>query len=96
MAHAVVPLLPAERTDVGTRNLDWKSDAACRTVDTSIFFPESEAAAAPALAVCARCPVREQCLDFALETRQHDGIWGGATETERRRLRRARSRSRAA
>ncbi len=81
---------------MGTRNLDWKSDAACRTVDTSIFFPESETAAAPALAVCARCPVRDQCLDFALETRQHDGIWGGATETERRRLRRTRSRSRAA
>ncbi len=78
---------------MGNRNLEWKSDAACRTVDTSIFFPENEAAAAPALAVCARCPVREQCLDFALETRQHDGIWGGATETERRRLRRTRTRA---
>lgn len=78
---------------MATRNLEWKSDAACRTVDTSIFFPETEAAAAPALAVCARCPVREQCLDFALETRQHDGIWGGATETERRRLRRTRTRA---
>lgn len=81
---------------MGTRNLEWKADAACRTVDTSIFFPETEAAAAPALAVCARCPVREQCLDFALDTRQNDGIWGGATEIERRRLRRTRTRTRAA
>lgn len=81
---------------VGTRNLEWKSAAACRTVDTSIFFPDNDAAAAPALAVCARCPVREECLDFALQTRQHEGIWGGTTESERRRLRRARTRRQAA
>lgn len=71
-----------------TRNLDWKADAACRTLDTALFFPDSEAETAPALAVCAGCPVREACLDFALRTRQNDGVWGGHTEPERRRLRR--------
>lgn len=71
-----------------TRNLDWKSDAACRDLDVDLFFPETEAASGPALAVCASCPVREACLDFALRTRQDDGVWGGHTETERKRLRR--------
>lgn len=70
--------------------LDWKERAACRTLDTSLFFPESESDAGPAKEVCAQCPVREACLEFALLTRQHDGVWGGLTETERRRLRRRR------
>ena len=68
----------------------WRPQAACRDSDTEVFFPESDADAAPALAICAACPVREACLDFALATNQADGIWGGATETERRRLRRRR------
>ena len=71
-----------------TRNLDWKADAACRDLDLDLFFPDSEADSAPALAVCAVCPVRQACLDFALRTRQKDGVWGGHTETERKRLRR--------
>ena len=71
-----------------TRNLDWKLDAACKDLDTDLFFPDSEANAGPALEVCASCPVRQQCLDFALLTRQDDGVWGGHTESERRRLRR--------
>ena len=71
-----------------TRNLDWKADAACRDLDIDLFFPDSESDSAPALAVCAVCPVREECLDFAIRTRQHDGVWGGHTETERKRIRR--------
>lgn len=68
----------------------WRLDAACRTVDTTIFFPDSEEKSGPAVAICATCPVREECLEFALATRQDDGVWGGLTETERRRLRRRR------
>jgi WhiB family redox-sensing transcriptional regulator len=76
--------------------LDWKLKAACRDLDTSLFFPDSEADAAPAQEVCAGCPVRAECLEFALATRQHDGVWGGLTETERRRLRRRGSTEKAA
>jgi WhiB family redox-sensing transcriptional regulator len=79
-----------------TRNLDWKADAACRDLDTDIFFPDNDANAAPALEVCASCPVRQACLDFALSTRQNDGVWGGHTETERRKLRRRLGRTAAA
>ncbi len=73
------------RTDIR-----WREGAACRDLDTNTFFPETDEGAEFALAVCATCPVREQCLEFALATRQDDGVWGGMTETERRRLRRRR------
>ncbi len=69
---------------------DWRLDAACRDLDTAIFFPEMEEAVAAAKAVCATCPVREACLEFALITRQDDGVWGGLDENERRRVRRRR------
>ena len=69
---------------------EWRQDAACRDLDTAIFFPETDGAAAAAKAVCATCPVREACLQFALITRQDDGVWGGLDENERRRLRRRR------
>jgi WhiB family transcriptional regulator, redox-sensing transcriptional regulator len=68
----------------------WRQHAACRDLDTNVFFPLSDDEAAPAKAVCATCPVREDCLEFALATRQSDGVWGGLTESERRRLRRRR------
>jgi len=66
----------------------WRRQAACRDMDTDIFFPLTDEEAGPAKAVCATCPVRAECLQFALASRQHDGVWGGLTETERRRLRR--------
>ncbi|HEV7887100.1 MAG TPA: WhiB family transcriptional regulator [Acidimicrobiales bacterium] len=71
--------------------LDWKQKAACRDLDTSLFFPDSESDAPEALEVCAICPVRDECLEFALSTRQHDGVWGGTTESERKRIRRRRA-----
>ena len=64
---------------------EWREDAACRDLDTAIFFPETDEATAAAKAVCATCPVREACLQFALVTRQDDGVWGGLDENERRR-----------
>lgn len=73
------------RTDIG-----WRQDAACRDLETNIFFPNTDADAGPARQICDVCPVREQCLEFAMATRQEDGVWGGLTEAERRRLRRRR------
>jgi len=71
--------------------MTWRARAACRNLDTEIFFPDSEADAGPALSVCATCPVRNECLDWAIATRQHDGVWGGTTESERKRIRRRRA-----
>ncbi len=70
---------------------DWRESGACRKADTALFFPVSDDAAGPAKAICAICPVREQCLRFALANREEQGVWGGLTETERRRIRRRRT-----
>jgi WhiB family transcriptional regulator, redox-sensing transcriptional regulator len=65
----------------------WLSAAACRSTDPELFFPLSESGKAleqiaEAKVICAACPVRHQCLEFALRTRSQ-GIWGGLTELER-------------
>jgi WhiB family redox-sensing transcriptional regulator len=67
-------------------NLAWRQRAACRGVDPDIFYPASDEEAEAAKAICAQCPVREACLEYALANRERDGVWGGATERERRRI----------
>ncbi len=76
-------------------NQHWRAAAACTGLDPVIFYPASDddAEAAPAKAVCGECIVREPCLEFALAVREKDGVWGGATERERRRLIRQRRRT---
>ncbi len=68
----------------------WRDQAACAGSDLELFFPagEDEESAAPAKAICAICPVREDCLNYAISTNQPEGVWGGMTGPERRRLRR--------
>jgi WhiB family transcriptional regulator, redox-sensing transcriptional regulator len=71
----------------------WRELAACRDYDPELFFPIGKtglgrAEVRQAKAVCAGCPVREQCLEFALGTGQEFGVWGGYDEDERRVLRR--------
>jgi WhiB family transcriptional regulator, redox-sensing transcriptional regulator len=74
--------------------MNWDADAACRSAEPEVFFPEttSSRAIAAAKLVCNGCPVRAKCLEFALETRLDHGVWGGLTENERRSLRRSRQR----
>ena len=61
--------------------------AACRGADPDLFFPERGESAEPARQVCAQCPVREPCLDYAIANTIVHGIWGGLSERERRALR---------
>ena len=74
-------------------NLSWRQHAACRGADPDIFYPSSDEEAEEAKAICATCPVRQACLEHALANRERDGVWGGATERERRRLIRQRRKS---
>lgn len=67
----------------------WHRDAACAEHPTVTFFPTRGEDIRPALAVCAGCLVRSECLAHALEHDEHHGIWGGTSERQRRRLRRA-------
>ena len=65
----------------------WRELAACRGTDLEVFFPGRGESAGPARQVCAACPVRQPCLDYAITNRIVHGIWGGLTERERRALR---------
>jgi WhiB family redox-sensing transcriptional regulator len=65
----------------------WRELAACRGSDLEVFFPERGESAEPARRVCAACPVRQACLDYAITNRIAYGVWGGLTERERRTLR---------
>ncbi len=69
-----------------TPDTDFFADAACQDADTTVFFPVSDTFAGEAKAVCATCPVAEQCLEYAISTHQSDGVWGGLTAVERHRL----------
>ncbi|HUS61272.1 MAG TPA: WhiB family transcriptional regulator [Acidimicrobiales bacterium] len=74
-------------------NQAWRQRAACTGVDPDIFYPVTDDEAAAAKSICAQCPVRQPCLEYALVTRERDGVWGGATERERRRMIRQRRKS---
>jgi len=65
----------------------WRELAACRGTDLEVFFPGRGETAGPARQVCAACPVRQPCLDYAISNRITHGIWGGLTERERRAMR---------
>jgi WhiB family transcriptional regulator, redox-sensing transcriptional regulator len=79
--------------------MSWLDRAACRGMDAPLFFgpggearPEREIREAKAKAVCQRCPVRVQCLDYALRNSISYGIWGGLDGEERAREHRRRAR----
>jgi WhiB family redox-sensing transcriptional regulator len=72
---------------------DWRKYARCLGADPEVFHPTSEEDADEAKAICATCPVREPCLEHAIVAREKQGVWGGLTERERRRLIRRRRRS---
>lgn len=72
--------------------ISWRQRGACQGLDPSIFFPESEEDADEAKCICADCSVRIACLEHALASREKDGVWGGTTDKERRRIIRQRRR----
>lgn len=64
----------------------WQDRAACRDHDVETFFHVEPEPVRRALEICAGCEVREACLDQAMAHREIFGVWGGTTETERRRM----------
>ena len=75
-------------TDYAT---DWRAEGACRSADPDLFFPIASGvvAVSRALRICAGCGVKQQCLDFAMQNGEMNGVWGGTTAEERLRARRA-------
>jgi WhiB family transcriptional regulator, redox-sensing transcriptional regulator len=78
---------------VVTKEIVWRELGACKGLDPSIFYPDDDTEANVAKTVCAGCGVRVACLEYALQSREKQGVWGGATERERRRMVRQRRRS---
>jgi WhiB family redox-sensing transcriptional regulator len=83
-------------TSAALANADyrWRQHSLCRDTDPDLFFPVGTTGQAlvqidNAKAVCRQCPVQAECLEYALSTNQDSGIWGGTSEEERRKLRRA-------
>lgn len=70
------------------RDRSWMVDAACRGMDTSLFYAERGADVSEARSVCAGCPVAAQCEDYGLT--EHFGTWGGKSGKQRRAIRRER------
>ncbi|CAN5895348.1 N/A [soil metagenome] len=75
-----------------TITTDWRELGACRDSEPSLFFPigttgPAVAQIAGAVAICSSCSVQETCLEYALESNQESGVWGGYAEEDRRRLR---------
>ena len=68
---------------------DWQERALCAQTDPEAFFPEKGGSTREAKRICLGCEVRAECLDYALAHDERFGIWGGLSERERRRLRRA-------
>ena len=72
----------------------WQVKASCRGPQSAVFFPPSQPERKDERAereerakqICAMCPVRKPCLDYALEIREPHGIWGGKNEIERKAL----------
>jgi WhiB family transcriptional regulator, redox-sensing transcriptional regulator len=72
----------------------WRLQAACRDIDSAVFFspdgerdPERSAREARAKAICARCPVIRECATYALGAGERHGVWGGLSERDRAAVR---------
>ena len=87
--------------DIGVRarnksrwNNTWMALGKCRDMDPALFFPSDEAGVRAAQRICAVCPVKIPCLEYSLVNRMDEGVWGGTSEKERRRVLSQRSRPR--
>ena len=74
------------KRDISQIEAAWRAESACRGTDPELFYPEHGASNKEAKDVCRGCPVRADCLEYALTNNEKFGIWGGLTERERRRL----------
>jgi len=65
---------------------EWMQRGLCREIPPAVFFPSDGVGVEAARRICATCPVKEPCLEYALAFRIDHGVWGGSSERERRRI----------
>ena len=88
--------MPASSLALAAADDSWRDHARCRDTDPELFFPVGTTGNALlaidyAKRVCGQCAVMQECLEFALDTNQDSGVWGGHSEEERRAIRRQRA-----
>jgi WhiB family redox-sensing transcriptional regulator len=66
--------------------MEFREEANCKDVDPNVFFPGRGESHEQAQSICQACPAREACLEYAIGNKIEHGIWGGASERERRRI----------
>lgn len=71
----------------------WMEQGSCRGYSPDTFFPSDGVGVIRTQRICAACPVRAECLEYALVNHIEHGVWGGTSERERLRIRRARARN---
>lgn len=76
-------------TEISLMPPEWVSRGLCAQTDPEAFFPEKGGSTREPKQICSRCPVAAECLDYALEHDERFGIWGGLSERDRRKLKRA-------
>lgn len=82
LEHLLAEGAPEEESDA----LAWQDKALCAQTDPNAFFPEKGESTKSAKSVCGSCPVRDECLEYALANNMRFGIWGGLSEKQRRDL----------
>ncbi|MCX4664218.1 WhiB family transcriptional regulator [Streptomyces sp. SID4919] len=88
--HLLVEAVAVEAVEgVDEEELGWQERALCAQTDPESFFPEKGGSTREAKKVCLACEVRSECLEYALANDERFGIWGGLSERERRRLKKA-------
>lgn len=89
-SERIAPILPLfGDVFVDDSLLAWQDRALCAQTDPEAFFPEKGGSTREAKKVCNGCEVRGECLDYALANDERFGIWGGLSERERRKLKKA-------
>lgn len=83
MRHIPVEVLTALTT---IQSQTWREDALCREVDPDTWFPEKGGTTKPAKRICVRCEVQTECREYALGANERFGVFGGLSESERRKL----------
>ncbi|MGI8537041.1 MAG: WhiB family transcriptional regulator [Mycobacteriales bacterium] len=83
------PIHLAALGDADALMLSWQEQALCAQTDPEAFFPEKGGSTREAKRICVGCDVKGECLEYALGQDERFGIWGGLSERERRRVRRA-------
>jgi WhiB family redox-sensing transcriptional regulator len=89
--HALLSDLDPPTLEEFLERPEWMKRAECRGTDTAVFFPERGDSLEPARAICERCEVRPECLEYALSLADGagltKGVWGGTSDRERARIR---------